>query len=178
MNKTLLFRFIAFELEGVGQPEGDNPTIYGINKRWHPKEYERMQQAVETDNPYTIQTAIETIYDEMYQKSIARFFNDYYPLNINIFDMSFNKGDDDAILCWQWTHNVLAKERIEDDGIWGKETKGSLYLLKQYPVKDLNELYSYQRIKDYMTAKEGWVDGFINRVIQLNEKIIKMGEKK
>ena len=177
MIKNELFRFIAFNLEGVGEPKGDNPTIYGINKHWHPKEYERMQKAVETDNPYTIQTAIETIYEEFYQKSIARFFEDYYPLNINIFDMAFNKGDDDAILCWQWTVNTLARERIEDDGKWGRETKGSLYILKQFPVRELNEVYGYQRIKDYMTTSKGsWVGGLINRVIKLQEKFIKMRE--
>ena len=178
MIKNELFRFIAFNLEGKGQPEGDNPTIYGINKKWHPGLYDEMRQAVELDNPYVLQTAIEKIYQHLYDHSIARFFEGYYPLNINIFDMSFNKGDDDAILCWQWTVNTLARERIEDDGKWGRETKGSLYILKQFSVRELNEVYGYQRIKDYMTTSKGsWVGGLINRVIKLQEKFIKMREE-
>jgi len=87
-----------------------------------------------------------------------------------------NKGEDDAVLCWQWTINALTSTHLKPDGIWGRNSKGSLYLLKTLPIRLWNETYSLQRAKNYaLTSKKAWVNGLINRVIRLQEHIIKVG---
>ena len=179
MLRTNLFRFIAYTLEGVGSPDGIS-TIYGITNKYHLAEYLEMKKALETDNPVTIQNTVEEVYTEIYEHSVARYFKNYYPLNFNVFDMAFNAGDSNATLCWQQTVNFIAKNgyKIEPDGIWGNETAGSLFILKQFPLWELNEIYGYERMKDYMaTSKNEWVDGLINRVIKLQKHIIEMREE-
>jgi len=177
MTKNEIFQFIAFRLEKRGQPKGDNPTLYGINKRWHPKEYEEIENADATDNPLIIQDTVLKVYNDMFENSIAKYFESYYPLWVNIFDTEFNKGTGDAVLCWQWTVNALAPTHLKPDGIWGKHSKDSLYLLKTLPIRLWNETYSLQRAKNYaLTSKKAWVDGLINRVIRLQEHIIKTEE--
>ena len=180
MFRKNVFRFMAFTLEGVGQPKGDDPTLYGINKRWHPKEYGEMLDATESYNPVIIQKAIEDIYSKLYQNSIAQYFKDYYPLNFNIFDMTFNKGPDDATVCWQQTYNEFRDKKDKKlfvDGKFGHNTLNSLKLIDYGNVKSLNEYYSYMRIQNYRynTKKKEWVDGLVNRVINLSSFFIKGG---
>ena len=171
MLRTNLFRFIAYTLEGVGQPEGDNPTIYGINKKWHLAEYLKIKKALETDNPVTIFNTVEEVYTEIYEHSVARYFKNYYPLNFNVFDMSFNKGDDDATLCWQETVNTIAKNgyRLKPDGIWGNNTAGSLFILKQFPLWELNNIYGYKRIRNYQHTYDIKIKKMIKKLKELSE---------
>jgi len=176
MTKNEIFQFIAFRLEKRGQPKGDNPTLYGINKRWHPKEYSEIETADATDNPLIIQKTVFKIYNNMFENSIAKYFESYYPLWVNIFDMLFNDGERNSTLCWQQTVNSINVKgyNIVEDGIWGNETRNSSFILKKIPTDILNEIYSYKRIQHYTSiSNSSWIKGLVNRVIRLQMYIIK-----
>ena len=178
MLRYSCFEFIAFNLEKIGQPEGDNPTIYGISKKWHPKEFKEMQKAIESDNPVTIQKTINEVYEGIYEKSVASKFSRFYPLNFNVFDMAFNFGDDDAVWCWQKTFNEIVNpiHHIEVDGIYGSETSYSIDFLQSKNEEDYriyNNFYALERIKRYIEkSPKKWRCGLVNRVIKLQEWIL------
>jgi len=169
-----LFTFIAFELEKVGEPKGDVPTLYGITKEYYPREYKLLKEAVESGDKKELHGTIISIYNYIYEHSIAKKFSSYFPLNFNVFDMAFNKGPDDAIICWQMTYNDISSNKIHEDGMWGPETESSLDILKFYDTWLLNDYYSYNRQIRYMqsTKRKGWVDGLILRVIKLQKHIL------
>ena len=173
-----LFRFIAFELEGVGEPKGDVPTLYGITKKYYPKQYAMIKKAIDSGDEKDLYATIISVYNYIYEHSIAKKFSDYYPLNFNVFDMAFNKGTDDAVYCWQMTYNDVSGSKIAEDGIWGAETENSLDILKFYDTWKLNELYAYNRqIRYMMTArKEDWIEGLVLRVIRLQKHIFEIGK--
>ncbi len=180
MYRLGLYRFMAFTLEGKGYATGDIATIYGITQKFYPAQYEELREALETNNPSIIQDKIETIYDGIYQHSIAMKFDAFYPLNWNMFDMAFNAGEKDAVVCYQRTINFFAGNVLTDDGAWGAQTEASLPLLaktiRTVGVDKVNTIYGYARQRRYaQISRPEWVQGLMTRVINLQEFIIHIG---
>ena len=180
-TKESVFMFIAKKLERIGQPEDDSAgsTIYGISKRWHPADFVKMRNAIKSDNFVIVKNAILDIYSSLYEKSIAPHFNNFYPLNFNIFDMSFNMGEDDAVWCWQKTYNEIVNPAhlITIDGEYGSQTANSIAYLQCKTKEDYviyNNFYALERMKRY-NKKSPRKDrcGLVNRVIKLQEWILK-----
>ena len=172
-----LFRFIAFNLEKVGEPKDDLPTIFGITKKYYPKFYDMVKKAYESGNKSELVDTIISVYEYIYEHGISKRFAPYFPLNFNVFDMEFNKGPNDAIYCWQMTYNYfMGDNAIEEDGKWGRETESSLHILDHIDINKANDIYAYSRIERYMatTINKSWVGGLINRVIRLQKHILKI----
>lgn len=179
MLRYELFRFIAFKLEKVGEPVGDTPTLYGITRKYYPEQYELIKKAIERGNYSDLYNTVMSVYEYIYKNSIAIKFSDYFPLNFNVFDMAFNKGPDDAIICWQMTYNDISNNDIVESGEWDDETENTLGILKVYNAWNLNDYYSYNRQIRYMTSTKNsnWVEGLVYRVIRLQKFIMSLKNK-
>jgi len=181
MNKekyTDIFMFIAKSIEKRGYDPKDpgGVTIYGITKLYHPQMFEKIKNAVYSENDDKINEAITNVYYEYYNTVThkAKELEFLFPLNIQYFDMAFNAGCDDAIFVLQRTiKEIFDIDELIVDGDWGPQTSKYVNFVKGNITECLKSRIYYRyvinRIDRYTEKSRRYSFGLIkNRALKLS----------
>ena len=169
-DRNSVFLFIAKKLEGIGQPDDDNnKTIYGITKKWYPKEYDILKNLLLTEE---LQDKIDDAIIDTYTKIWNRCGADLMIGNLAYFYFDFYFNSEKAsVVAIQKLIAELYDNSIEIDGVLGNQTKG---FIKEYLVNtDIEDvfLFNFYRRQHYYTIRRKWRCGLMNRVWKLENFI-------